>query len=271
MFGKLLKHELRHTARYHFIILGISLVASAVMGFSLLFDTQGMFSLAILPLALIAFAVIIVSLVSVIRNFYDTIFSRQGYLTMTLPVKGSQLLISKVLVSFFWICVSYVAAFLPFFFIFLHVKKQVEDFDEAIALMIEEFVSSMPSGGSVVSILIFLVFTTLCSLLTYVGYIYFSVTLANTRLLQGHPKLFGALVFGAVHFVSGLIVSLTEKVAPLSFGINESGAYLSFKSAVEMHSYMEPYLINEYIIKSVVAVALLVATGYIIEHKINIK
>lgn len=271
MFGKLLKHELRHTARYHFAILAVSLIASAVMGISLLFDTQGLFSLAIMPLALIAFAVIIVSLVSVIRNFYDTIFSRQGYLTMTLPVKGSQLLISKVIISFFWIVVSYIAAFFPFLFIFFHIKKQVEDFEEAIALMIEEFVAVLPSGGSVVSILLFLVFASLSSLLTYVGYIYFTVTIANTRTFQNHPKLFGALIFGAIHIISSEIVKLTEKILPFSFGVNSDGAFLSFKSADEMMSFMAPYLLNEYIVKSIIAVALLFATGYIIEHKINIK
>lgn len=271
MFGKLLKHEIRHTARYHFIILAVSLIASAFMGISLFFDSETLFSMAILPLALIAFAVIIVSLVSVIRNFYDTIFSRQGYLTMTLPVKGSQLLVSKVIVSFFWIIVSYIAAFFPFVFIFLHIKKQVADFDEAIALMIEEFVAAMPSGGSVVSILLFLVFTSLSSLLTYVGFIYFSVTLANTRALQSHPKLFGALVFCAIHTLSDIIVTLTEKVAPLSYGINADGAYISFKSAEEMRSFIDPYLLNEYCVKSLIAIILLVVTGYIIERKINIK
>ena len=126
MFGKLLKHELKHTARYHFAILLVSLAATVAMGVSLLFEAESVLSIAMLPLVLIAAAVIIISLVSVIKNFYETIFSRQGYLTMTLPVNGRQLLISKVIISFFWIIVSYIAAFLPFVFIIMHIKKQLD-------------------------------------------------------------------------------------------------------------------------------------------------
>lgn len=273
MFGKLLKHELRHTARYHFAILTASLIATVAMGLSLIFKAETILSLSMLPLIVIAFAVIIVSLISVIKNFYETIYSRQGYLTLTLPVKCNQLLISKVLISFFWIIVSYIAAFLPFTFILIHVKKQL-DADELTDEFVRSFAEYLPSGGSMAAIVIFFVITSLISILSYVGFVYFSVTIANTRLLSKHPKLFGVLVFMAIHFIVGSVSDLTNELLPLNFIIASEGAFLSFKDTLELgteYMIMNIYNVNSYITEALAAIGLLFTTGYIMEHKINIK
>lgn len=273
MFGKLLKHELRHTARYHFAILTASLIATVVMGLSLIFKADTVLSMAMFPLVIVAFAVIIVSLTSVIKNFYETIYSRQGYLTLTLPVKCNQLLISKVLISFFWIIVSYIAAFLPFVFILIHIKKQL-DADNMTDELVQTFTEFLPSGGSMAVIVVFFVITSLISILSYVGYVYFSVTAANTRLLSKHPKLFGVLVFMAIHFIVGAVTDLTADVLPLNFIITTDSAFFSFKDALELgREYMivNLYSVNSYIVEALASIGLLFTTGYIMEHKINIK
>lgn len=271
MFGKLLKHELKHTARYHFAIILVSVIATVFMGVSLIFESEALMSMAMFPLILVAAAVVIVSLVSIIKNFYETIFSRQGYLTMTLPVKGSQLLISKVLISFFWIIVSYIAAFLPFVFVLLHFKKQL-DADNMTDQLVQEIMSYLPSTGSIVLVVIFFVVTSLISILSYVSYVYFSVTIANTRLLGKHPKLFGGLIFLGVSILTGKISDLTLKIAPLSFAIGEEKAFFTFKDVWELEgAIINTFDVNSYIVEAVVAVALLLVTGYFIENKINIK
>lgn len=273
MFGKLLKHELRHTARYHSAILTASLIATVAMGLSLIFKADSVLSMAMFPLIIVAFAVIIVSLTSVIKNFYETIYSRQGYLTLTLPVKCSQLLISKVLISFFWIIVSYIAAFLPFTFIFIHIKKQL-DADNMTDELVQSFLEFLPSTGSIAVIVIFFVITSLISILSYVGYVYFSVTLANTRLLSKHPKLFGVLVFIAIHIIVGILTDLTVEIAPLNFIITSESAFFSFRDVLELgteHMIINLYSVNTYIVEALAALGLLFTTGYIMEHKINIK
>ena len=100
MLGKLLKHEIRHSARYTMAIYAAAFAAMAVTGISLLLDSGWLGVLSCVALYVVGFASLVVTLVSVIKNFYDTLFSRQGYLTLTLPVKGSTLLLSKIIVSF---------------------------------------------------------------------------------------------------------------------------------------------------------------------------
>lgn len=271
MFGKLLKHELRHTARYHFAILIVSVIATLVMGVSLVFESEELMSMAMLPLILVAFAVIVVSLVSIIKNFYETIFSRQGYLTLTLPVKGSQLLASKVIISFFWVIVSYIAAFLPFIFVFIHVKKQL-DIDNMTDQVVQDIAGILPSTGSIVVLVAFMVITSLISILSYVSYVYFSVTMANTRLLSKHPKLFGGIVFLAIHFVVDKITELTVSFAPLSFVVTDEKVFFTFKEIWELDMYITNIFdVNTYFIEAIAAVILLFATSYFIENKINIK
>ncbi len=271
MFGKLLKHELRHTARYHFPILFISLGASLVMGATLLSKNEGFMLMMTLALLLVFAAIIIISLIAVIKNFSDTIFSRQGYLTMTLPVKGNQLLASKVIISFFWIVISYIAAYLPFSFVIIYIKQQLD-----AQAMTGEFMQAiseiLPPADTIVTLVLTIVITSLISMLSYVSFVYFSVTIANTRLLSKHPVVFGGLVFIAVSVITSIITNLTEKIAPVKFAVGYESSFFTTKDMWELDEIIIKCIdMNSTIIEAVVAIVLLVATGYIIEHKINIK
>ena len=125
--------------------------------------------------------------------------------------------------------------------------------------------------GLIVPAVIFVI-TSLISILSYVGYVYFSVTMANTRILSKHPKLFGVLVFLAVHFITDKLAELTMKFAPLSLVIGEEKIFFTFKEVWELDTVIvNSYDVNVYIIEAVTAVILLFATSYFIENKINIK
>ena len=122
MLGKLIKHEIKNSARY---VMAIYFAAAAVCAFMLL----GMFAKVMwvtvvgsMLLYTVGIAAVIMTLVSVIKNFYDSLYGRQGYLTFTLPVKCSSILISKVLVSFFWIILSFLLLVLIFVLIFANAK-----------------------------------------------------------------------------------------------------------------------------------------------------
>ena len=124
MLGKLIKHELRHSARYTMAIYIAVIAISAVMGLSLLSPTTWLGVMSCFALYAAGFIAVIVTLVSVIKNFYDTLFGRQGYLTLTLPVKCSTLLISKVIVSFIWIVASFALMGLTLVMIFFYAKEK---------------------------------------------------------------------------------------------------------------------------------------------------
>lgn len=273
MLGKLLKHEIRHSARYTMAIYGAAFAAMAVTGLSLLFDSGWLGAISCGILYVIGFAAVVTTLVSIIKNFYDTLFARQGYLTLTLPVKGSELLVSKVLVSFLWIVASFVIMGLTFFVIFLYGKERsggtMDSMWEIVSM--SGILDMLPSKMAIFQFIAVVVVLAIATILTYVGYVYFTVTVANTRLLQNHPKLFGGLIFfGIMGFVNFLGNLLTEYL-PLTINVSTEKVFLAFSQMGAEPDVLISYGIGGTIFSGLVAVGLLFATGYIIENKVNIK
>lgn len=271
MLGKLIKHEIRHSARYHLAILVATVAVTAVVGISLLSDSTVLAAFTCFALFITGIATVIVTLVSVIKNFYDTIFGRQGYLTLTLPVKGSTVLLSKVLVSFFWIIVGFVATAIPYLVIFLYARVKTSELTLMFGDALEGILSMLPESDVVVSLLAVLVVLVIAEILTYVGYVYFSVTIANTRAFHNHPKLFGGLTFFGISIIVSQIGDLIGNLIPFHFIVTFDSAYFSFKPAEEIMAAFLIYPVGSTLFSGLVALGLLFLTGYIIENKVNIK
>ncbi len=272
MLGKLIKHELRHSARYHFAILIATAAITVVVSLSLI--TQSGRFLATFGLVITGFATIIVTLVSIIKNFYDTIFSRLGYLTMTLPVKGSQLLLSKIIVAIIWVVVGYVSMAIPYIPIAIFAKIKAQEFsdvlgDSGIGAALSSFLPSTSAMAAFLAVALLIAFI---YIITYIGYIYFSVTIANTRIFQNHPKLFGALTFFAITTFVTRVGSLLSRVIPFTFYVTQEKAMFAFKAVDEISgAVFSPYSLADVLFSGIVGIGLLFLTSYIIENKINIK
>ncbi|MBR3948246.1 MAG: hypothetical protein IKJ70_02455 [Clostridia bacterium] len=273
MLGKLLKHEIRHSARYTMAIYGAAFAAMAVTGLSLLFDSGWLGAISCGMLYIIGFAAVVTTLVSIIKNFNDTLFGRQGYLTLTLPVKGSELLISKVLVSFLWIVASFGIMGLTFYVIFVYGKERSGGTMESMweIISVSGILDMLPSKTAIIEFIAVVVILAISTIITYVGYVYFTVTVANTRPLQNHPKLYGGLIFfGIMSFVNTLGNVLSEYL-PLTINVSTEKVFFSFTQMGADPNVLISYGIGGTILSGLVAVGLLFATGYIIENKVNIK
>jgi hypothetical protein len=110
MFGKLVKHEFRATRRIvPFVWLGTIVMAvlnliTGRIGIDWLFATSLIF------LVILAVAQVILTYAVIITRYYRSLYSDEGYLTHTLPVRPSRVLASKTLVSFAWMISSVVMA-----------------------------------------------------------------------------------------------------------------------------------------------------------------
>ncbi len=123
MLGKLIKYEVKATARLFFpIYLAILLFAlinriinpfekvgntysTTMEGFNFI-NMMRMIS-AFVYFALIV-AVIAMTFVIIIQRFYKNLLSDEGYLMFTLPVRPWQHIVSKLLVSMLWIISSFI-------------------------------------------------------------------------------------------------------------------------------------------------------------------
>ena len=272
MLGKLLKNEIKHSARYVMTIYGCAAAMILFMFFGMLTKITWIGVVGSIILYVVAFIEIIMTLVSVIKNFYDTLYGNQGYLSFTLPVKCSTLLISKIIVSFIWIIFSFVLGGLCFLVIALNAKSAADGtlsgfFD---VIRMSGVLEYLPSGAMIAKLVIIFVLMALMTILTFVGFVYFAVTLANTRPLQGHPKLFGFLIFFVSYGVTNSIGAKLTYSLPLAVSVTTDSVKIVFKAMDGMDSLFS-FGIGGTIFMALVALGMLFATGYIMEHKVNIK
>ncbi len=272
MLGKLLKHEFKQSARSVMLIYASAAAVILFVFFGMLTKITWIGIVGSIVLYIVALVGIVMTLVSVIKNFYDTLYSNQGYLSFTLPVKCSNLLLSKVLVSMVWIILSFVLAGLCFLVIGMNARAAAEGSMEGIwdVLEMTGLKEMLPSGATLVKLLVLLVVLVLLTVLTFIGFVYFAVTLANTRLLQKHPKLFGFLIFFATYGVSNAIATKLTYSLPLSLEISTETVKLAFV-AMDQSEGMLSYGLGGTIFLALVAFGLLLLTGWIMEHKVNIK
>ncbi|MBE6776164.1 MAG: hypothetical protein E7543_08260 [Ruminococcaceae bacterium] len=273
MLGKLIKHELRHSARYTMAIYAAVIVISAVMGLSLLSSATWLGVMSCGALYLTGIIAVIVTLVSVIKNFYDTLFGRQGYLTLTLPVKCSSLLISKVIVSFIWIVASFALMALTMIMIFFYAKEKSSGYfsmmSEAISL--SGILELLPSASTVVKLLTVAAIWAVITIFTYVSFVYFTVTVANTRAFQSHPKILGGLVFLGIFSLNNTVGNMLTAYLPLSFNLGNDTVYFAFQQMDKVQDALFSYGVGGTVFSGLLALGLLFLTGYILENKVNLK
>lgn len=108
MFSKLLKYDLRSVFKYWWIAAASSVFFSLFAGVCIKIlsaentNYTAIYALAIIGIVIFAIGIIVMpvlSLVMILVRFYKHFFTDEGYLTFTLPVKKSQLLNSKILMS----------------------------------------------------------------------------------------------------------------------------------------------------------------------------
>lgn len=126
MLGKLLKHEFKATGRLllpiyiaFIIITPITAVYLRLTGTSL-FPEDSMFFNVLSGLCMALYiianiAMVTASYIVILYMFYKTMVSKEAYLTHTLPVKTSSLLISKTLAATIWSIIAFVLMFVSIF------------------------------------------------------------------------------------------------------------------------------------------------------------
>lgn len=275
MLGKLIKHEFRQTANS---VIAVYCSALAAMGFMLLSyitDITWVGALGSVALVFIGGLCIVMTMVAVISNFHRSLYGNQGYLTFTLPVKCGDLLLSKFLVSAIWILISYLSLIACIVIVYFYAKIKSNGIADGLTSMMGDFelISQLPSKALVFEFLFYIAIGAFLNIITFIGYVYFAVTIANTRPLQKHPLMFGIITFIASYSVVQAISAKLTYSLPLSVLVGSDSVRLGFVSMQEAYSQGALFSVGAggTIFSAIVAITLLVLTGWIMENKVNIK
>lgn len=273
MLGKLIKNEFKQTSKSLIAVYAAAGVSILLMLLSYLTKIAWLGATGSGALILIGVLAIVMTLVMVITNFARSLYGPQGYLSFTLPVKCSSLLFSKFLVSFIWIIISYVVMILTVFIVVWYTKSQTNGMIEGVFSMVSELqiVGDLPTLRLILEYLLILGSGSIITVISFVSFIYFAITVANTRKFQAKPLLFGMIFFFIVYIINKIVSTELMLDLPLTVYVSGEGIGIGFESMQNAGSVLFSYGIGGKIFTLLYSVLLLFATGTIMEKKVNVK
>lgn len=185
MLNRLIKYELRATARYFLPVYGAILVFSLLIGLRDFNETFLSSLNIILPtaLGLSLMGLGVMTLIMVVKRFDSNLLGDEGYLMFTLPVKVSSLMTSKLITSIIWVLCSYVI----FMFSLLLITWRRFDLNELL-----EALRSFPMDPYLITLFILLI---LMGILQFLLQIYASLSIAQAYTITRSRILGGTIVF----------------------------------------------------------------------------
>lgn len=131
MLGKLLKQELKTQGKTVFVMYGVLAIATLltiVSYFAGRFAGARIFSAIFVVVCAIYAMTLVVTVVanfiSLCFHFYQSMYSAQGYLTHTLPMKSTQILHVKIVAAFAYMCLTGILSIASFVTIAIVVDGQ---------------------------------------------------------------------------------------------------------------------------------------------------
>ncbi|MBP9988522.1 MAG: hypothetical protein KBT46_03400 [Ruminococcus sp.] len=274
MLGKLLKNEFIATGRIMGAVYAVVAILMAyILGSYYISkgDSTGAQALGIMVLILISSCNIFFTAVIMIFNFQKSLYSDQGYLSFTLPVKGQTLLASKVITSVVW----FVAAIICFIgtaaLTFYTIKEDV--IGEETYGMMESLLPMFLNGKSIATIITALfikILTYFISMAMITVELYFSISIANTRKFQKHHTIW-TIVFILV--ITGIVSKISEVVSDkITFGLSVVDKGFELVTSISQFAAGSSYVdLVTPIVSIVFGAAFFYGTFYLMNKKVNIS
>ena len=276
MFFKVLKHDFISTGRImgiiYIIVAGIS---AFTLGSHYLKKGDDMAigeALGVAALLLVSMCMFILTAVVVLTSFHKTLYGDQGYLTFTLPVKSWKILLSKVLVSTSWFVIALAALFGSMWVTAVVLKQEVlgENYELIMDLISQFSTVNVPEliATIIAKIIVFFV-----EFAFFTITIFFTSTLANTRLFQKRSILWTIVLF----------VPIAAAAVKLAEFFNQHIVFALFfidnklKLVTDNFEYQSLLLnnnaidIGELFVYFILGAGIFFATHYIMSKKVNIK
>ncbi|MDK2942200.1 MAG: hypothetical protein PWP56_1713 [Acetobacterium sp.] len=274
MLGKLIKHETRATSRIFLPLYGALLILTIFTKLVMAIGAPDFFSEAAsnntiaeitLGISFTLYFILIVgisvmTLVMIIQRFYKNLFTDEGYLMFSLPVKTWELVLSKLLVGLLWSAVCTVMIVLTFVIFSLGTFSMME-LTQAIQAAYQTFFveTGMNLNLFIAELALFLAVNTVASILM----IY--VAIAIGQLFSQHRVI---AAFGA-YIVITIVLQIIGSIFMAVFAIgNLDILILNGRSAMSTIQW----LINGSTILNVVfGAAFYYVTQYIMKNRLNLE
>ena len=213
---KLVKYNFVQSMRTYLMSFGIFLIVSSVLVFILW--TQNILSIIlamhdnfpsgfsnditiIFVEEFLQTGVVLTLFIATFIYYYETMFKKTGYLTMTLPFSSLELLISKVLTMMIWILVGLIVwifavsicTFMNQWYLYHLNSFYVPVILERIVAIMKDIFSVNAEAPIIVQIVLYIVHFILMSIF-YIAVVSFSLTIVHTKWIRHHRILLTIIV-----------------------------------------------------------------------------
>ena len=243
MFWNLVRYEFKNVNKWYLALYGAVLALSGLIGI----QAKTYNNLPIKesqPILLVFLALVfgglmitlgISTLILIIRRFKGSVYDRQGYLTLTLPVSEHQIILAKLLGAFIWSLISSAVLVLSIYIILVIIEPNSVDF-LAFKDLFQQYLDSI--SLSLISFILSTVASILC--------IYLAISIG--QLFNEYRTALAVLAYIVIHVVLGF-----------------SDLFLNFGTHYNM-------MLTYEIFKDLILIAVFyLGTYYILKNKVNLQ
>ena len=206
MLGKLMKYDLKKMGRILIFMYIISLFSACVTRLINIGKEIQVISIIGAVFAGITYSaianVLVNTFVHIITRFISNFYKDESYLTHTLPIKKSKLILSKFLSSLIIILSSVLVCFLSLFIMFYS-----PDFMQGLKLILGATIAGFNIPLWVfLTIMVFLIFAQICAMLSMA---FASIIIANK---YNHKRIIKGILWFALFYFSAMIAVIITAV-----------------------------------------------------------
>lgn len=242
MFWNLVRYEFKNVNKWYLALYGAVLALSALIGVQASslksIDTPDQQMIMLVFLALVFGGLIITlsisTLILIIRRFKGSVYDRQGYLTLTLPVSEHQIILSKLLGAFIWSLASSLVFILSIYIILVLTGANFLDIF-SLEYLFKFYMDSF--WLSVISFILSTVASILC--------IYLAISIG--QLFNEYRTALAVLAYIVIQTILGFV--------GLNLRIDDYNWMISFEIVKDL----------------ILSVAFYLGTYYILKNKVNLQ
>ena len=267
MLGRLIKYDLKSSGKLFILLHGIFLIFCILMRFIYMdrLDLLAPVDEKMLVVSLLLFftiftvfvsALMFYTLMQIAFRYYRNLFSKEGYLSWTLPVSGIQHLWAKIISGCIFMAADtlIVAAGI----LILATGKNIRD---AYSLIADEITRQL--GMTIGDFGLILLILCLASCICNVVMIYFCINIG--QLFPGHRVLCAV----AAYIITSTVIQTGSLIILFIFGYFPGYEFFAAEGATAFDFMINIYVISG-VISAVVTVAMYIASHYIMKKKINL-
>ena len=264
MLGKLIKHEWKAVGKIlgiiHLALILMAIVGKIMLSIEVLNEAWLLWRMLLLIYVFSVMAVGIGTHIYLAVRFYKNMYTDEGYLSFTLPVKAWEHMFSKTLVSTIWIVIDGVAIIGSIVILVMYKGMGTE----AIQMM-QEMVKIIGESGfvgvlGVIQTVLNVVLSLVSIPLTY----YFSISVG--QLFNTHKMLASVIAFFITTNVIQIIVTVCSAMILLG-----NGAQADVEAVIDGPVLYQNLLNMGTILQLVLVVVICLVINYIMNKRLNLE